>query len=102
MGLTRACLLGCSVLMAGCGQGRGAPLRSPSLDYSPPAPTTADGHSVGADGVGPGDKMHQGVTSNGPAPGWDISKKDGLTSDPKRRVGGAVDPPPTNGSSPSK
>jgi len=46
--------------------------------------------------------MHQGVTSNGPAPGWDISKKDGLTSDPKRRVGGAVDPPPTNGSSPSK
>jgi len=101
MGTTTASLLGCSLLLAACGQGGSAPLRSPSLDYSPPAPSTADGDTVGADRRGPADKMHEGVTSDGLAPGWDASKT-GLTSDPKRRVGGAIDPPPTNGSSPSK
>ncbi|MEI9936479.1 MAG: hypothetical protein WDO69_04570 [Pseudomonadota bacterium] len=88
-------------LLAGCAQSSGAPLRSPSLDYSPPAPTTADGDTVGADRRGPADTLHQGVTTDGPAPGWDVSKG-GPSYDPKHRVGGAVDPPPANGSSPSK
>jgi len=90
-------MLGCVSLVA-CSSGAGAPLRSPSLDYAPPAPTSADGDTVGADHRGPGDKMHEGVTTDGPAPGWDASKK-GLTYDPKQRVGGAIDPPPANGSS---
>ena len=93
-------MLGCS-LLAGCAQSNNSTLRSPSLDYSPPAPTTADGDTVGADHRGPADKLHEGVTTDGPAPGWNANK-DGLTYDPKHRVGGAVDPPPANGSSPSK
>ncbi len=84
------------LLPSACSSGAGAPLRSPALDYSPPAPTTADGDTVGADRTGPGDKLHEGVTSDGPAPGWS-AKKDGVTYDPKQRVGGAIDPPPSNG-----
>jgi hypothetical protein len=76
----------------------GGPVRSPALDYEPPAPTTADGDTVGADRSGPGDKLHQGVTSTAPAPGWSADKS-GVTYDPKRRVGGAIDPVPANGSS---
>ncbi|MEP7052843.1 MAG: hypothetical protein ABJB12_20930 [Pseudomonadota bacterium] len=76
----------------------GAPVRSPALDYEPPAPTTADGDTVGADRTGPGDKLHQGVTNTAPAPGWSADK-DGVTYDPKRRTGGAIDPVPANGSS---
>ena len=92
-------VLGCSSLV-GCASSS-APVRSPSLDYAPPAPTTPDGDTVGADRRGPGDKLHEGVTTEGPAPGWDASKA-GLTSDPKRRTGGAIDPPPANGSSQSR
>jgi hypothetical protein len=94
-------LLGCSLLFGCAAQSNSAPLRSPTLDYAPPAPTTADGDTVGADRRGPADKLHEGVSSDGPAPGWDAGKA-GLTYDPKKRVGGAVDPPPANGSSPSK
>ncbi len=94
-------LLGCSWLIACSQASTAAPVRSPSLDYAPPAPTTADGDTIGADRRGPGDKLHEGATSDGLAPGWDANK-DGLTYDQKHRVGGAVDPPPVNGSSPSK
>lgn len=76
----------------------GGPVRSPALDYEPPAPTTADGDTVGADRTGPGDKLHQGVTTTAPAPGWSADKS-GLTFDPNRRKGGAIDPVPANGSS---
>jgi hypothetical protein len=100
MGRLLALLLGCSCLF-GCAQSSSPPVRSPSLDYAPPAPTTADGEPVGADRRGPADKLHEGVTSDGPAPGWDVGKA-GLTSDPKKRVGGAIDPPPANGSSQSR
>ena len=89
--------LGCLVLVA-CANTSGAPVRSPALDYEPPAPETADGDTVGADQTGPGDKLHQGVTSTAPAPGW-TTNKDGATYDPKQRVGGAIDPVPANGSS---
>jgi len=100
MGRLLAAVLGCALLV-GCGPSSAAPVRSPSLDYAPPAPTTADGDTVGADRRGPGDKLHEGVTNDGPAPGWDANKE-GLTFDPKKRVGGAIDPPPANGSSQSK
>lgn len=100
MGRLFASLVGCCFVL-GCGQTSAAPLRSPSLDYAPPAPTTPNAETVGADRRGPADKLHEGPSTNGPAPGWDVSK-DGLSYDPKKRVGGAVDPPPANGSSPSK
>src|SRR3954465_11205567 len=86
-----------SLLLCACG-GSGAPVRSPALDYEPPAPTTADGDTVGADQTGPGDKLHQGVTSEAPAPGWSADK-DGVKYDPKRRAGGAIDAAAANGSS---
>lgn len=89
------------LLLLACGSGTSAPVRSPALDYSPPSPSTADGDTVGADHRGPGDKLHEGVTSDGPAPGWSATKK-GLSYDPKDRVGGAIEPPPANGSSSSK
>ncbi|HYQ44565.1 MAG TPA: hypothetical protein VER11_21425 [Polyangiaceae bacterium] len=100
MGQLLASVLGCSLLV-GCAQNSAAPVRSPSLDYAPPAPTTVDSNTIGADDRGPADKLHEGVTTDGPAPGWDASKA-GLTYDPKKRVGGAIDPPPANGSSPSR
>src|SRR3954463_5406430 len=93
-------LLGCSLLVA-CSPSSAPPLRSPSLDYAPPAPTTAGGDTVGADRRGPADKLHEGVTNDGPAPGWDASKA-GPAFDPKQRAGGAIDPPPANGSSPAR
>jgi hypothetical protein len=97
MAVIRLGVLGWLVL-ASCGSGAGAPLRSPSLDYAPPPPSTADGDTVGADRHAPGDKLQEGVSTDGPAPGWDASKN-GLKYNPKRRVGGAIEPPPTNGSS---
>jgi hypothetical protein len=84
-------LLGC-LLLFGCGSGASAPLRSPALDYQPPPPeSAADGQAVGADGVAPSDKLGQGATSSGLAPGWNADKA-GPTYDPKKRVGGSVDP----------
>jgi hypothetical protein len=101
--MSRVLVLGFAalVMLAACGNGAGGTLRSPSLDYEPPAPTTADGDTVGADQTGPGDKLHQGVSSTAPAPGWSANK-DGAAYDPKQRVGGAIDPVPANGSSGSK
>jgi hypothetical protein len=87
-----------SWLLMACSSAPGRPLRSPALDYSPPPPSTTDGDTVGADRRGPGDKLHEGVSSDGPAPGWQGSKS-GFSYDPKNHVGGAVEPPPANGSS---
>lgn len=89
MKLALLLLLGGSLTIA-CSKGGGAPLRSPALDYQAPAAGTSDGDSVGADRRGPGDKLNEGITSNGPAPGWDANKT-GLTYDPKERVGGATE-----------
>lgn len=83
-------LLAGSLLLA-CGSGT-TPLRSPALDYQPPAPSTTDGDSVGADRRGPGDKLQEGVTSSALSPGWQANDS-GLTHDPKQRVGGATEKP---------
>lgn len=88
------------LVLSACSAGGGAPLRSPSLDYAPPPPTSADGDTIGADRRGPGDKLEEGASSRGPAPGW-AAGKTGPTYNPKRRVGGEVEPPPAS-SSPSK
>jgi hypothetical protein len=88
-------LLPCFVLaLASCSKGQGVPLRSPALDYQPPPPeSAADGEPVGADRVSPADKLGQGVSTSGPAPGWSADKT-GPTYDPKKQLGGNVDPPP--------
>jgi hypothetical protein len=86
-------LLGC-LLLVGCGNAAAAPLRSPALDYEPPPPeSAADGQPVGADRVAPSDKLGQGASSSGLAPGWNADKT-GPTYAPKKRVGGALDPAP--------
>lgn len=93
--IPRACwavLLGAICLACGSSNSD-APLRSPTLDYRPPPPVTADGEVVGADGVPPGDKLEEGPgggTKPGLAPGWKVDER-GLRYDPKERTGGAVD-----------
>jgi hypothetical protein len=86
--------LALAAVVAGCGaRNNEAPLRSPSQDYRPPPPVTADGKIVGADGVSPGDRLEEGAkvgTDPGLAPGWEAGEH-GPRYDPKRRVGGAVD-----------
>jgi hypothetical protein len=77
----------------------GAPLRSPSNDYRPAPPTTSDGEVIGADRKAPADKLAEGPTNSGAAPGWKVDSS-GVSHDPKARVGGAIDrsdngkPPP--------
>jgi len=68
----------------------GAPFRSPSNDYRPPPPTTSDGEVVGADRRAPADKLAEGPTNSGAAPGWKVNSQ-GVTYDPKARVGGEID-----------
>ena len=86
-------LLGCLALF-GCSKAQDTPLRSPALDYqAPPPESAADGQPVGADRVSPSDKLGQGVTTSGPAPGWSADKT-GPSYDPKKHVGGAVAPAP--------
>jgi hypothetical protein len=67
-----------------------APLRSPSNDYRPPPPTTSDGQVVGADRRSPADKLAEGPSNSGAAPGWKLDSK-GISYDPKARVGGEID-----------
>lgn len=97
--IRRKLALAACLLLPACTNAQGAPLRSPALDYQPPPPeSAADGEPIGADGVSPGEKLDQGPSTAGPAPGWSVDKG-GPEYDPKKRVGGAVDPPPERGSS---
>ena len=83
---------GVGLLLLGCTSQVPAeqPARSPTRDYPAPPPRTSDDQVVGADGVAPADKLEQGATSDGLAPGWNA--EDGEPSyDPKARVGGATD-----------
>jgi len=66
--------------------------RSPSYDYQQ-QPRIAGGDVLGADGKSVSDKLAEGPTQNTLAPGWRLRRKDGLTYDPKQRVGGTIDPP---------
>jgi len=87
----------CLFVLGACAS-QAAPLRSPALDYQAPAARTADGDVVGADRESPSDKLSEGPSNAGPAPGWKVDKN-GAAYDPKRRVGGATEPPsgaPTN------
>ncbi len=77
--------------LTGCLETSGrAPLRSPSYDYRPPPPTTSDGQVIGADRRAPADKLAEGPTNTGAAPGWKIDPH-GVHYDPKARAGGAID-----------
>jgi hypothetical protein len=96
MTATRIVLLFALGLVSACSPAASdAPLRSPSRDYRPPAPSTSDGRIVGADGVDPRDRLEEGPAvgrENGAAPGWTVDKK-GPRFDPKKRVGGDIDRP---------
>jgi len=95
---TKLALFAC-LLLSGCAQTQDPPLRSPALDYQPPPPDSkGDGEPIGADRASPGEKLDQGPSTAGPAPGWSADKS-GPTYDPKKRTGGAIDPPPERGSS---
>jgi hypothetical protein len=86
------------LIFIGCNKTQDGTVRSPALDYQPPPPeSAADGEPVGADRVAPSDKLEQGVSTSGPAPGWHEGKT-GPTYDPKQQVGGSVDPPSEGGS----
>ena len=92
---TRAALLfGAALVLAGAGcaaNSSEAPLRSPSKDYPPPPPTTADGQVIGADGVEPSDRLKSGArvgTEDALAPGWQADEK-GLRYDPNAPTGGS-------------
>jgi hypothetical protein len=67
-------------------------VRSPSTDYQPPSSTMSDGWVVGADNTAPSDRLEEGLrigTTVELAPGWTLTK-DGLSYNPKQRIGGAV------------
>lgn len=79
------------LFVTGCLETSGpAPLRSPSNDYRPPPPTTSDGQVVGADRKPPADKLAEGPSNTGAAPGWKLDSS-GISYDPKARVGGEID-----------
>ncbi|HEY5958331.1 MAG TPA: hypothetical protein VIV60_17325 [Polyangiaceae bacterium] len=96
---TGAVLLGIALVGCQASQSESAPpLRSPTLDYPAPAPTTADGRSIGADEKPPGDRLQEGArvgTDPALAPGWE-AHHGALTYDPKRQLDGAVDPGPSS------
>lgn len=77
-------------LLAGCKPAADAPLRSPSLDYRPPSPTTSDGRVVGVDNKPPEDHIAEGPSNKGFAPGWSFGKGK-WPYDQRKRVGGAID-----------
>ena len=78
-------------LVTGCLETSGtAPLRSPSHDYRPPPPTTSDGQVLGADRKPPADKLAEGPSNQGAAPGWKLDSN-GISYDPRARVGGEID-----------
>jgi hypothetical protein len=88
--------------VTGCLETSGsAPLRSPSNDYRPPPPTTADGQVIGADRKPPADKLAEGPSNTGAAPGWKLDSK-GLSYDPKARVGGTIDRSDTKTPAPAR
>jgi hypothetical protein len=77
--------------VTGCLETSGtAPLRSPSNDYRPPPPTTSDGQVIGADRKPPADKLAEGPSDHGAAPGWKVDST-GISYDPRARVGGEID-----------
>lgn len=88
-------LLWAALLVAACaGPNNETSLRSPTRDYPPPPPRDVDGRVMGADNISPEDRLEQGArvgTKNELAPGWKADKEKGLTYDPERRKGGAID-----------
>jgi hypothetical protein len=67
----------------GCQRAADAPVRSPSQDYPLPPPQTSDGQVVGVDNRPPEDRLAEGASSDGLAPGWSADQE-GLEFDPKR------------------
>ena len=89
--------IGSAVAVVGCFSGYGREshvpgYRSPSYDYQQEQ-RAAGGDVLGADRKSATDKLAEGATQKSLAPGWRLRRKDGLSYDPKQRVGGEIDPP---------
>jgi len=66
------------------------PFRSPTRDYPAPPAQTSDGEVVGVDRMAPADKLQQGPTTDGLAPGWSLDEGKPKYN-PKDQVGGHTD-----------
>lgn len=71
-----ALLLAAIPLLVGCATQPAPerPFRSPTRDYPAPPVQTSDGEVVGADRMAPEDKLQQGPTQDGLAPGWSLDE----------------------------
>ncbi len=74
-----------------CQPSANAPVRSPKRDYPLPPPQTSDGQVLGADNRPPEDRLEEGVSTDGPAPGWSAGE-DGLKYDAERPPRGSTPP----------
>lgn len=81
-----------------CAPAAEAPVRSPSKDYPLPPPQTSDGQVVGADNRPPEDRLNEGASTAGPAPGWSVDEH-GVKYDPERPARGTTPPDPAAGGS---
>ncbi len=93
----RKCCFAAALVVVGCASQQNAEtttLRSPTRDYPPPRPPDVDGRVMGADNIPAEERLEQGArvgTENHLAPGWKVEEEKGLTYDPERRKGGAID-----------
>jgi hypothetical protein len=83
--------LGVGLIALGCQHNPDAPPRSPTKDYPLPPPQTSDGQVLGADNRPPEDRLQEGVSTDGPAPGWSVGEE-GLKYDPERPARGTTPP----------
>lgn len=84
----------------GC-RGDDANVRSPTKDYPLPPPQTSDGQVLGADNRPPEDRLEEGASSAGPAPGWSVGE-DGLEYDRERPPRGTTPPHAPHEGAPAK
>ena len=94
-------VLALGLLASGCAQNTDAPLRSPTKDYPLPPPQTSDGQVVGVDNRPPEDRLEEGASTDGPAPGWSIDEH-GVKYDPERPPRGTTPPDAPDGTAPAK
>jgi hypothetical protein len=93
--------LGIGLLALACQHNSDAPPRSPTTDYPLPPPQTSDGQVLGADNRPPEDRLQEGASTAGPAPGWSVGEE-GLKYDPERPARGTTPPDAPDAAAPRK
>ena len=89
-----------ALLLLSCAGNSDPPARSPTTDYPLPPPQTSDGQVLGADNRAPEDRLQEGPSTDGPAPGWSIDEH-GVKYDPERPPRGTT-PPDAPADAPAK